>query len=47
VTRNRATVLGLGQKRRLETGAVDDILILKKDGFELVHALTHGEAHGA
>jgi beta-aspartyl-dipeptidase (metallo-type) len=42
VTRNTADVLKLEKKGRLEVGADGDILVLKKTGFELVHALAHG-----
>jgi beta-aspartyl-dipeptidase (metallo-type) len=43
VTKNTATVLGLKGKGRLETGADGDILVLEKDGFELVHVLARGK----
>jgi beta-aspartyl-dipeptidase (metallo-type) len=43
VTRNTAEVLKLEKKGRLETGAHGDILVLEKDGFELVHLLAQGK----
>jgi beta-aspartyl-dipeptidase (metallo-type) len=43
VTKNTATVLGLKQKGRLETGAHGDILVMEADGFELVHVLAQGK----
>jgi beta-aspartyl-dipeptidase (metallo-type) len=43
VTKNTATVLGLKQKGRLETGAHGDILVMDADGFELVHVLAQGK----
>jgi beta-aspartyl-dipeptidase (metallo-type) len=43
VTRNTAQILELHHKGRLETGAHGDILVLEKDGFELVHLLAQGK----
>jgi beta-aspartyl-dipeptidase (metallo-type) len=43
VTRNTAEVLKLPHKGRLETGAHGDLLVLEKDGFDLVHLLAQGK----
>jgi beta-aspartyl-dipeptidase (metallo-type) len=43
VTHNTAEVLKLEKKGRLQTGAHGDLLILEKDGFEIVHLIAQGK----
>jgi beta-aspartyl-dipeptidase (metallo-type) len=43
VTKNTAKVLGLSNKGQLKVGADGDIVVMEKDGFDLVHVLAHGK----